>query len=307
MSASSPAWCLKVDVDTHDGMRDGVPVLLDVFKKFNLRATFFLAFGPDNSGKAIWNVSRQKGFLKKMIRTGAPKLYGWRTVLSGTLLPARMIAVKFPDIVRRIADEGHEVGIHAWDHRLWQDHLERLSFHKIAEQYSRACDAFESILGRRPSAAAAPAWLMTPVSLKAQDELGFLYASDMRGGRPGYPVLAGYRSNTLQIPTTQPCLEELINLGERNLNACLNRLLSAGEGVNPIVLPLHAEVEGGPYRGFLENLLSGIRARGGKVQLLEQVARDLLSAPSRPPPIPAELGPQAGRAGRVLRPRPVVS
>ena len=32
------------------------------------------------------------------------------TSLSGTVLPARLIAAKFPDLVRRISDEGHEVG-----------------------------------------------------------------------------------------------------------------------------------------------------------------------------------------------------
>jgi len=65
-------YSLKVDVDTHDGMRDGVPRLLDAFGRFGVKATFFLAFGPDNSGKAIWNLFRRKGFLKKMLRTGAP-------------------------------------------------------------------------------------------------------------------------------------------------------------------------------------------------------------------------------------------
>ena len=78
MNTASCSYCFKVDVDTHDGMRDGVPRLLDTFKAFGGRATFFLAFGPDNSGKAIWNVFRTKGFLKKMLRTGAPRLYGWR-------------------------------------------------------------------------------------------------------------------------------------------------------------------------------------------------------------------------------------
>jgi hypothetical protein len=28
-----PICCLKVDVDTHDGMRDGVPRLLDAFRR----------------------------------------------------------------------------------------------------------------------------------------------------------------------------------------------------------------------------------------------------------------------------------
>ena len=207
MNTVTRSCCLKVDVDTHDGMRDGVPRLLDAFKAFGVRATFFLAFGPDNSGKAIWSVFRTKGFLKKMLRTGAPRLYGWRTILSGTLLPARLIAVKFPDIVRRIADEGHEVGVHAWNHRLWQDHLDRLTRRQVEDQFARAFEAFGRILGWLPRAVAAPGWYATATSLQVQDTLGLQYASDIRGGPPGYPELDGYRSTTLQIPTTQPCLE----------------------------------------------------------------------------------------------------
>jgi len=297
----APNCCLKVDVDTHDGMRDGVPRLLDTFKAFGVRATFFLAFGPDNAGKAIWNVFRQRGFLTKMLRTGAPKLYGWRTMLSGTLLPARLIAAKFPGLVRRIAAEGHEVAVHAWDHRLWQDHLGRLSRLAIEEQFARAFEAFERILGRRPKAVAAPAWRATVASLRVQDTLGLLYASDVRGGPPGYPEFEGYCSTTLQIPTTQPCLEELLTLGRRDLASCADELL-APCGLATQVIPIHAEVEGGAYHSFLQMLLQRLRTSDISIQTMETYAEVILSAPSAPAPFPASLQPLPGRAGRVLAP-----
>ena len=290
---------LKVDVDTHDGMRDGVPRLLDTLKAFGMRATFFLSFGPDNAGKAIWNVFRQKGFLRKMLRTGAPKLYGWRTILSGTLLPARLIAAKFPDLVRRIADEGHEVAVHAWDHRLWQDHLDRLTPAQIEEQFARAFEAFERILGRRPHAVAAPAWCATPASLQVQDRLGLQYASDIRGTGCGYPELEGCRSSTLQVPTTQPCLEELLTLGRRDLDACVAEVLAVPAGAPFAVVPLHAEVEGGAYRAFLPMLLQAIARREMRVQTLREIAAEVLASAPSPPVI--RVRPQAlpGRAGRV--------
>jgi undecaprenyl phosphate-alpha-L-ara4FN deformylase len=295
--------CLKVDVDTHDGMRDGVPRLLDSFRRAGVRATFLLSFGPDNSGKAIWNVFTRKGFLRKMLRSGAPSLYGWRTMLSGTLLPARMIALRFPDLVRRIEAEGHEVGVHAWDHRLWQDHLHELSRQQVEDQVRRACDAFQAILGRPPRAMGAPAWYATADSLAVQDALGILYASDMRGGAPGFPVLDGYRSTTLQIPTTQPCLEELLTLGERDLSACLRRVLAAPQGVPARVLPLHAEVEGGAYAAFLEDLLAALQAEGAQVITLEELAGELLAAPAPPAVLESCLREIPGRSGGVLAPR----
>jgi len=300
--ATHPPFALKVDVDTHDGMRDGVPRLLDAFARWGVRASFFLAFGPDNSVKAIWNLFSRRGFLTKMWRTGAPRLYGWRTIASGTLLPARLVALRFPDLVRRIAAEGHEVGIHGWDHRLWQDHLDELDETRIAEQYARACEAFETILGRAPRASAAPAWYQTPASLRVQDALGLLYASDARGGTPGYAELEGYRSTTLQIPTTQPCLEELLTLGERDLESCAQRVLEPRGNPPARVIPLHAEVEGGRWAGFLERVVRGIRNAGATVRTLEEIARDLLGADSPPLRFRAARRELPGRSGRVLAP-----
>ncbi len=302
MSAPVTTCSLKIDVDTHEGMRDGVPRLLKSFRAARVRATFFLSFGPDNAGKAIWNVFRTKGFLRKMVKTGAPKLYGWRTVLSGTVLPARPIATAFPDLVRRIAGEGHEVGVHAWDHRLWQDHLSELSPERIAQEYALSFEAFERIMGRRAESAAAPAWRATAASWRVQDTLGLRYASDCRGGDPCYPVLDGYRSTTLQVPTTQPCLEELLTLGERDLERCAERLLAIAPETRAPVLPLHAEVEGGAYEPFLEIVLRKMRERGLTTRTLREAA-DAALASSEPPPVRTMCAaPLSGRAGRVISP-----
>ena len=302
-AASARALCLKVDVDTHDGMRDGVPALLETFGAAGVKATFFLSFGPDNAGKAILNVLRSPGFLKKMLATGAPSLYGWRTIVSGTLLPARPIATKFPEIVRRIEAEGHEVGVHAWDHRLWQDHLPTLPRARIEQELGRACAAFQQILGRPTRAVAAPAWCATATSLAVQDTLGLDYASDMRGGPPGYPELDGYRATTLQIPSTQPCLEELLTLGERDLDRCVETVLAPPAGIPTLVVPVHAEVEGGLYRPFLDKLLVAVAARGLTVKRMDAVAAELRGAQPGPGLLPACAEPLAGRAGRVFQPR----
>lgn len=292
-------WCLKVDVDTHDGMRLGVPRLLEAFRDAGIRATFFLSFGPDNAGKAIWNLVRRPGFLSKMVRTNAPALYGWRTALSGTLLSPRPTAAAMPELVRRIADEGHEVGVHAWDHRLWQDHLQDLPRTRVQEQVDLACAAYEQILGHPPRAMAAPAWLVSEESLRLQDARGLLYASDMRGGEPGYPVLQGYRSSTLQVPTTQPCLEEVLALGHRDRRGWARRILAA-PGHGAAVVPLHAEVEGGAHAWFLGDILRALRDDGGQVSTLEEYARDLLGRPQPPSARPACLRALPGRSGVVF-------
>src|SRR6185369_6505309 len=107
---------LKVDVDTYAGTRDGVPALLADMERFGAQATFYFSMGPDNTGKSIRRIFTRKGFLKKQLRSKAPSTYSIKTMLYGTLLPAPMIAASFPDVLRETEQQGHEVGIHCWDH-----------------------------------------------------------------------------------------------------------------------------------------------------------------------------------------------
>lgn len=277
------ALVLKVDVDTHDGMRHGVPVLLEILARHGIHATFCLSFGQDNAGKAIYRLFRDPAFLKKMLRTSAPSLYGWRTILSGTLFPARPIARAFPDLVRQIASEGHEVIVHAWDHRRWQDHLHQMTREEIKGEFDKSFLSFEDILGRRPRAVAAPGWQATANSLAVQDQLDLLYASDLREGPPCFLQCKGHRYCTLQIPTTGPCLEELLTVGIRNEADLARKLLdSLREAAQP-VLAVHAEVEGGPYQTFFDKFIPRLLESYKEILCLEDVAGRILSVPDSIP------------------------
>jgi len=107
---------LKVDCDTYVGTREGVPRLLDLFAKKRIRATFFFSFGPDRSGVAVRRVFTRRGFLKKVLRSRAASLYGFPTILYGTLLPAPLIGERCAVEIRSAGEAGHETGVHAWDH-----------------------------------------------------------------------------------------------------------------------------------------------------------------------------------------------
>lgn len=259
---SSPAargpCALKVDVDTYEGMAHGVPRLLDLFAAHRLRATFFLVLGPDRSGMAVLQALRSPRFVAKMIATGAPSLYGWRTMLSGTVLPARPVAPSFPALVRRIAAEGHELAVHAWDHRAWQDDLPRFAPSRIHAHFARAIAAFRALTGSDPAGVGAPAWMTTPESLRCQDRFACLrYASDLRGGPPCRLTVDGQALRLPQLPGTGPCTEELLAQGVTAHAALAARLeREVLDAPAPLrVLTLHAEVEGGLYQPVLEALI----------------------------------------------------
>ncbi len=52
----------RVAVDTRRGKDEGVPPLLDAFAAAGARAAFFVAMGPDNSGKAAARAFTRSGF-----------------------------------------------------------------------------------------------------------------------------------------------------------------------------------------------------------------------------------------------------
>ncbi|MBI4516654.1 MAG: 4-deoxy-4-formamido-L-arabinose-phosphoundecaprenol deformylase [Deltaproteobacteria bacterium] len=262
---------LKVDVDTHAGLQRGVPALQQLFARLQLPASFFVACGPDHSGRAIRRIMRP-GFLAKMRRTNAVGMYGWRTVLYGTLLPGPQIARAFPQQLRELEAAGHEVGVHGYDHVYWQDRLPRLSLAQVRAEFRRGCEVYADILGHRPRSFAAPGWQCTANSLACEDEAGLLYHSDTRGLMPYRARLGSRVFATPEIPSTWPTLDE--TYGEvstepaaliRHYRSCLR------DGLN--VHTIHAEVEGMAHLGLFAELLAALRAEVMFVRLDAEAAR----------------------------------
>ncbi|MEU6199715.1 polysaccharide deacetylase family protein [Streptomyces sp. NPDC047061] len=54
---------------------------------------------------------------------------------------------KYPQLVKRMAAEGHEVASHTWDHKI----LTRISDRQIREELTRTDDAIEHLTGRKPT------------------------------------------------------------------------------------------------------------------------------------------------------------
>lgn len=256
---------LKIDVDTYWGMKNGVPCLLQTLKEFNLKGTFFLSIGPDNSGRAALQLIKNSLFLKKMMRTKAPALYGWKTALYGTLLPAPMIALSFPEIVKEIISTGHEVQFHAWNHRRWQDDLPYKTEKWIKEWFAQGIASFEKLAGHKPTAFGAPSWLIDDRVLSIIKEYKFEYLSCTRAKAPFIHEIV----NILEIPSDLPCFEEI---DEKNGVAIISDLLKDGQ---THVLPVHAEVEGGIFQNQFLILLEKAISMGINIMPLRELKEKL--------------------------------
>jgi len=280
-----------VDVDTARGLVEGVPRLLELFRRRDLRASFFVTMGPDHSGRAILRALRPS-FLRKMWRTNPLKLYGLRTLFSGTLAPARLVGASAPALLRQIAAEGHEVAPHGWDHVGWQDRIHRLDPPAIRADLDRAARAFEATVGVAPHASAAPGWRTSPAALAAQDAFGFRYASDTRGDGPFRPTVGAAALATVQVPTTMPTMDELLGRVP-DVPRALARAVRPG--VN--VFTLHAEVEGGALLTAFEAFLDELGCGDTRFVRLDAVAARALAAADELPVAAVVRGRVDGRSG----------
>ncbi|MFI5998380.1 polysaccharide deacetylase family protein [Streptomyces sp. NPDC051362] len=68
-----------------------------------------------------------------------------------------------PDLVRRMAEEGHELASHTWDHKI----LTKISDAEIRDEFKRTDDAVERLTGKRPT-------LMRPPQGRTNDHVSKL-------------------------------------------------------------------------------------------------------------------------------------
>jgi len=244
---------LRIDVDTLRGTRVGVPNLVGLLEKHEIKATFFFSVGPDNMGRHLWRLIRP-AFLIKMLRTRAASLYGWDIIIRGTIWPGPVIGKQCRDQIRETAVAGHETGLHAWDHHRWQMMIERMDQTTVYEEIRKGFDLLKDALGKDPDCFASPAWKVTPEALEALDRFPFRFESDCRGSSIFHPILNGRKLKHVQIPTTLPTYDELVGreCSQDNYNI---HLLNKIQPDSLNVLTIHAEVEGITCLSMFEDFL----------------------------------------------------
>ena len=289
---------LKVDVDTDRGTRVGVPQLAADCGEFGLPACFLFSLGPDQTGRAITRVFRP-GFFQKVSRTSVVSMYGVRTLLNGTLLPAPHIGRRHAAALRAVRDAGFEVGIHSYNHYHWQDHVQRMPLAAVRAEFGSARDEFRRIFGADAHTAGAPGWQSNARSREVYDEAGLLYASDTRDGPPFFPRLDGRVFRTLEIHSTLPTFDELLGRPRYPDDRIVPHYLGLLRADRLNVLTIHAEIEGMAKRALFRALLRACVDRGVTFVRLDECARALLADRAAIPVRDQILAPIDGRSGLV--------
>lgn len=291
------AIALKIDVDTLRGTREGVPRLLDMLARRNIRASFLFSLGPDHTGWALRRVFRP-GFLSKVSRTSVVKHYGLRTLMYGVLLPGPDIGRLAAEPMRNAQRAGHECGIHTWDHVVWQDNVRQRDAAWTQAQMQLAFDRYQDIFGALPATHGAAGWQMNTAAFRQLDRWGLHYASDGRGREPYIPSIDGVALKHVQLPTTLPTLDEMIGNDGLDSSTVAGCLLGMTDTAQDQVFTLHAELEGGLFAPVFQTLLDGWVAQGHELVTLGELHARCKDRAL--PVIPVGWGSVTGRSGELI-------
>jgi undecaprenyl phosphate-alpha-L-ara4FN deformylase len=288
---------LNVHVDTFEGMKHGVPRLLELFGTNDIHVTFFVPMGKDHTGWTVLRALRRPGLLLKARRGNAVGAYGLKTLMRGILLPGPEIASGHRELLRLIVDSGHELGIHGLDHVYWHDHIKTMTREKTEKTLNRAVEVYEALLGTKPRSFAAPGWMINRHALAFFEEHGFAYSTDTRGFSPFFPRMEGRTFAVMQLPLTMPTLDEVVGLEGNNpetLAAFFCSQLTAGLNV----FAVHTEFEGNRWMPFLASFIEQSKDRGYRYERLVDIA-ERLKWTGTVPVGDCVYGPIRGRAAEV--------
>lgn len=134
------------------GARAGLPRILDLLERYDIRATFFI---PGVSAEL------------------------------------------YSEDVKRIADGGHEIGIHGWIH----EHTATLERGEERMLMQRSLDTLERITGRRPVGIRTGSWEYSANTLEIIQELGLYYDSSLMADDVPYELLSsGEPTGVVELP-----------------------------------------------------------------------------------------------------------
>jgi peptidoglycan/xylan/chitin deacetylase (PgdA/CDA1 family) len=264
---------LKVDVDTLRGTQEGVPRLLRLLERANVRRTFLFSVGPDHTGWALRRALRP-GFLSKVSRTSVVSHYGLRTLLYGLLLPGPDIGKVAAEPMRSALRAGHECGLHAWDHVLWQDKVRHRDAAWTVRQMELAFDRFVDVFGRPPSSHGAAGWQMNAAAFRQIDRWGL----DLCLRRPRQRARSSRRRRARRSGTCScrpRCRRWTSLLGSRRHRRRQRGAPPAGphRPGPPQVHTLHAELEGRALASVFSALVRGWQDQGHRLGTLDDAYR----------------------------------
>lgn len=250
---------IRVDLCTMSDFTDNLDNLLEVLARYSIKATFFVSMGPDNLGQLLFTRFFNKKFIRQVCCINPFKTYGLKNLMNGLIKKGPILSDKYRYKLKRISEQGHEIGIHGYNHVKWSNYYMTMKSSEIKEEIRKSMNKFKSIFGDFPLGFSAPSWGCNFNTLAAEDEHNFLYASDTRGNCPFFPKINSRVFKILQIPVTLPTFFELLSGSRANRNSVVERLALKIKQNKINVFIVHPCQEGNINKDIFVNLLERLK------------------------------------------------
>ncbi|HYL91062.1 MAG TPA: polysaccharide deacetylase [Burkholderiales bacterium] len=130
-------------------------------------------------------------------RQGVPRILSILGDIKATFFVPAVTALLYPDEQRRIAADGHEIGIHGWIHERNSELPEKAE----RELQMRSADTLEKICGKRPLGIRTPSWDFSPHTLAITRKMGLLYDSSLMADVDCYELeMDGKATGVVELP-----------------------------------------------------------------------------------------------------------
>jgi peptidoglycan/xylan/chitin deacetylase (PgdA/CDA1 family) len=200
----------------------------------------------------------------------------------------------YPDLIRQISDEGHEIGVHGYLHEKVSD------LDAIEEEAAlvKTCTILEQITGRRPIGYRSPLWDLNQRSPALLAQHGIIYDSSLMDDDTPY-ILPTSVGDLVEIPVhwtnddweqfafhMDPAIGSgVIETCEKAYQLWSEEFVGLYHYGGAFVLTMHPEVIGRPARVLmLERLIDFIRSHEGVwLTTCEDIARHYLSLQTSEP------------------------
>jgi peptidoglycan/xylan/chitin deacetylase (PgdA/CDA1 family) len=201
-------FTLRIDLESQRGIKEGLPKLLDLLKKYNLKVSFYLVMGGESN---IFEILKHR---KKMISSDERKIKIWtlKDKIRMILFPIDFVKAN-KKILKRILDEGHELGIHGWKHRAWTRGLDEIN---IEKHLSKSIKKYEKIFGEKPISFTSPGFNINEKVLGELKKQGIKFISDFQDNSPKYYGKIKNIPMTILGERKTPIIEYLISIGKKD-------------------------------------------------------------------------------------------
>ncbi len=220
-------FVFRVDLESDKGIKS-VPRLLELLKKYGIRGSFYVVMGGESGP---FEILKNRGIIQSFLfflkgkanikndgkglkTSGEREIKVWSRwdKLRAFLIPLDFVK-RNTDILKKILEEGHELGIHGWKHIEWTRGLGRIN---IDERVKKAKKKYIELFGREAESFCSPAFNTNEKVVGILDRNGIKVIGDFEGEKP--EQIKG--TKIVNVPVTihgqrrTPIIEYLVSAGK---------------------------------------------------------------------------------------------